>query len=510
MEICRNLWKLVEIVCLIFTFYIFAFICFAQAPLETEFLTGQEDLEQLKESYFRENRYSEFVDYLKGTRKANPAQVSYYIALSRYEGLRYLEETQNWEEYFNRGNEYRQEFIKEALNAIKLSSTNEPLFLYAKCLLWQFHKDMQDEQVEAALKDLLFAVEQYSGSSSKDLSRPFYDEASDWGKKGRDLSAIKYVADKLSSYAERLNSQRVYNLYLERLIASLQEDKEFQLVSLAKQLVYRDNEITNLFFAEEVFKKIDQLNPDFILDEQTQYLRAYNLEKIKQYKDAYLQYQTLVQSYPQTSYYAEALFKMGVISAYVLKDISGACDYFTKLTKGSFLKSPQVFASFYQLGLISQYQGDISKAKEYYNALLDKKEAVAFCADLISMAKARLQEIEASQPLEFNLKTFMDAALKENEGVVTLTPVDIKAQYFKLTVNQDVEVSASAFPLESGCMPVNLEYLWSGELGSAEPGNDQCSFTTHYAYPGTKLIGLAVISPSGILGHSLVFLDVAE
>ena len=456
-------------------------------------LLAQDDLAQLKETYFSQHKYSEFVDYLKGFREDNSLpEVSYYIALSRYEQLKYLEETQSWEEYFNRGEGYRQEFIREALNAGELSSSRQDsLFIYAKCLLWRFHKDMQDDQEEAALLDLLDAVKQYPGLADVDLS------------------ALKYVADTLSSYADRLNSRKVYNIYLERLITSLRENKEAELISLAKQLAYRDEGIGNPFFAEEVFKKIIELNPDLILDEQTQYLRAYNLEKIRQYKDAYLQYQILVQNYPQSSHYAEVIFKMGVISAYILQDTSKAGSYFTELRQSS---SPalEVFASLYQLGLIAQYQGDISQAEEYYHALLEKSQGVTFCADLISKTKARLKEIEENQPLEFNLKTFMDASLKEDKDIIYRTDVDIKVQHFKLTTNQDVRVSSFASSLESGCMPVSLEYLWSGDLGSAESANDQYSLTTHYAWPGTKLILLTVITPSGILGCDLVFLDVIE
>ena len=466
----------------VFCFLNFAFICFAQ-----------EDLAQSKETYFNQHKYSEFVDYLKGLRKDDPALVSYYIALSRYEQLKYLEETQNWEEYFNRGDEYRGEFIQEAHDAIGLALKEKAgsLLMYAQCLLWQFHKNNKDAQEETTLTDLLSSVGQYSDSAETDLS------------------TIKYVADRLFGYGDRINSQRVYSIYLEKLITSLQENKESRLISLAKQLAYRDNNIGNPFFAEEIFKKIEELNPNFILDEQTQYLRAYNLEKLKQYKDAYLQYQILVGNYPRSSRYAEVLFKMGVISAYILRDIDTARDHLYKLTQSS-LSSPQVFASIYQLGLVSQYQGDISQAKEHYTSLLEKTKKISCCYDLINKAEARLKEIEESQPLEFNLRTFMEASFKDDKGIVYSRNVDIKVPYFKLVPNQDIRVSSFALPLESGCMPVNLEYLWSGDLGSAKPLNDQDSFVTAYICPGTKLIQLVVITSSGILGHDLVFLDVTE
>ena len=459
-------------------------------------LFAQDDLAQLKEAYFKKNQYSELVDYLKRFRKDNPLlpQISYYIALARYEQLKYLEETQNWQEYFNLGEEYRQELIQEALDAVKLTSRRKgAFFIYAKCLLWQFHKYMQDAEEKTALGDLLSAVKEYSGMADVDLS------------------AVKYVADTLFSYGDRLNSSKVYDIYLSGLATSLEEDREAKLISLAKQLAYRDNSVVNPFFAEEVFKKVNELNPDLILDEQTQYLRAYNLEKIKQYKEAYPQFQILVQNYHQSVHYAEAIFKMGVISAYILQDIPAAQAYFIKLTESS-SPNPQVFASLYQLGLISQYHGDISKARDYYNTLLERSQGITFCEDLVSKAGVRLKEIGENRPLEFNLKTFMDASFKGTEGIV-YSPninVDIKAQYFNLVPNQDVQVSSFALPLESGCMPVSLEYLWSGDLASASLEDSQDSFVTHYIHPGTKLIQLSVVTPSGVLGYNLLFLDVSE
>jgi tetratricopeptide (TPR) repeat protein len=449
---------------------------------------AQDGLEQLKEKYFQEHQYSGFVDYLKNSRDENPAQASYYIALSRYEQLGYLEETQSWEEYFDRGEEYRQEFMQEALNALDLASDEQgPLFIYANCLLWQYHKDMRDDQEQAALGDLLAAVRQYSEAA------------------GIDLSAIKYVADKLSAYADRINSQRVYSMYLEGLGASLEEGGELKLISLARELAGRDDGIGNPFFAEEAFKKLEELNPGFVVGEQDQYLRARNLEKIKQYKDASVQYQVLIENYPDTPHYAEAVFKIGVISAYILQDTAAAVDCLSRLAEG-FSSQPQALSSLYQLGLISQYQDDIAKASEYYNALLSLEGAQQ--PDLIKKAADRLKEIEEGRGLEFNLKTFMEAVYREDRGIALGSDVDIKLQCFKVGVNQDIRISALALPAASGCMPVNLEYLWSGDLGSALPGSDESSFITQYSSAGTKLIQVTAVTPAGILDCNFVFLEV--
>ncbi|MFH1339337.1 MAG: tetratricopeptide repeat protein [Candidatus Omnitrophota bacterium] len=465
-----------------------AFISNYRLRFTNDELHAQENLEQLKQNYLSQHKYSEFIDYLKGARDQEPARVSYYIALSRYEQLGYLEETQNWEEYFDRGEDYRREFIQEARRAVELASQVSPVSIYARCLLWRFHSDMLDEQQEEALRDLLSVVKQYSELP------------------GADLSAIKFVADKLSGNGERLDSQKVYKIYLERLTATLSENKEPNLISLAKELAFSEDGRGNPFFAEEVFKKLQEINPDFVLDGQTQYLRAYNLERIKQYEEAYKQYGILAQQHPRDPHYKEALFKMGVICAYALADISSAQDYFTKLIK-SFSQEPQAMYALYHLGLISQYQGDIPEAQRYYNSLKEKAEETSCCDDLVNRANARLKEIEQGRPLEFNLRNFMDAL---KQGDVGASNVDIAAEHFKLSPQQEVRISSFVLPAESGCMPVHLEYFWSGDLGIATPGSDQASFVTHYSGPGTKLIQLTVIVPSGVLGRDFIFLDVAE
>ena len=73
--------------------------------------------EELKELYLKENKYTEFVEFLESlaTKKKDLEPViNYYIAFSRYYQLKHLEETQNWDEYFSQGNTYRDQIIEKA------------------------------------------------------------------------------------------------------------------------------------------------------------------------------------------------------------------------------------------------------------------------------------------------------------------------------------------------------------------------------------------------------------
>ncbi len=57
-------------------------------------------------------------------------------------------------------------------------------------------------------------------------------------------------------------------------------------------------------------------------------------------------------------------------------------------------------------------------------------------------------------------------------------------------------------------MQVELQYLWSGHLGSVAPSSSQSSFATRYDQAGTKEINLVVVSLSGVVGASIDLVDV--
>ena len=82
------------------------------------------------------------------------------------------------------------------------------------------------------------------------------------------------------------------------------------------------------------------------------------------------------------------------------------------------------------------------------------------------------------------------------------SPVRVKANV------SDVSVSAQAYAGESGCMQVELQYLWSGQLGEAHPSTGEAEFKTRYAAAGSKEINLVVVSASGVIDRCLDIIDV--
>jgi hypothetical protein len=86
--------------------------------------------------------------------------------------------------------------------------------------------------------------------------------------------------------------------------------------------------------------------------------------------------------------------------------------------------------------------------------------------------------------------------------------VDLKSSAFKLDAKQTAEINAQSSLPASGCMEVRSEYLWSGNLGSVVPSLEEAAFEVSYPYAGTKEINLVVVSSSGVVDRSIIFLDV--
>ena len=513
----------------------FLLICaFAFLFLTFNFLRADDSTDaytKLKETtagYFKDNKYNECADYLKSlTQKdgANASTISYFIALTRYNQLKYLEESQNWNEYFSSGQDYRQQVGTYAQEAIDATSAKDSVNVYARLILWRLHKDQGDAMEDGVLTELVNAALENAKSSE-------------------DARLLKDVADQVLLYEDKINSRRLYKAYVEKLAASKISDEELSssasrfyeeqnlelsealydvyigriavnlpkeklipvLAEIAKQFTYKPAGPQDMFYAEKVFAKIEETAGKEAFDEELLYLRAFNLEKDKDFaksKDVYLD---LINRFPQGPHINEAIYKTGMIYVYVLADLKEGRNYFEKLAQKETI-DPQVISAFYQLGLLSQWDNDVVKAKEYYNKLIEiAKDGYA---GKLGLTKERLKEIEESKPLEYNLKSFLDVSLKqENAAAADMTKADFKLTPYLVKKDENLNVGASASAGESGCMPIDLQYLWSGDLGSAKPSPDQHAFETNYSDSGVKQINLVVVSAAGIVGRSMDLADV--
>lgn len=505
--------------------------------------------EETAQRYFKENKYSEYVEYLKSLNPKNTdlePVVNYYIALSRYYQLKYLENTENWNEYFNNGNEYRNQIEASTQKAIEHTMSTDPVSIYSKLVLWRLHRDQEDNISDSALSELMKSVLEYSKTSG-------------------DAVVIKDVADQLRASGEKMKSKELYNIYVDRIVTpgasarfdtkknaalesaaqgfykeenlelaetmydayierisqALPKEKLIPLlVNIAKQFSYKSEGVKDLLYSEKIFKKIEEIGTKSAFDEELLYWRAFNLEKTKLYDQAKDVYADMINRFPQSLHCDEANYKIAVIYTYVLHDVKSGKGYFEKLAQpimrvlesneGAITQketvTAQAISSVYQLGLLNQWENDFTKAKKYYTQLIES--AKGDFADKVALCKERLKEIDETKPMEYNLKTFLDISLKEENALFDGTKVDLRSLPYFLRKNENINVNASAFPGETGCMQVKLEYLWSGDLGNAQPSTGDSTFETTYSNEGVKVINLVVATSSGVLDRNIELVSV--
>ncbi len=483
--------------------------------------------EELRIFYFKKNQYNEFIELLKSLaeeKKELMPFVDYYTALTRYQQLLHLENTKSWDEYFGSGSLYRQEIEEKAQSTIAQLASTDPLSIYARLLLWKFHHHQQDAQRVSSLDSLMNAILEYPPGATY-------------------LLPLKEVADELSSAGEKTKARKIYDLYVKYMVASDTKEEELKqtaagfyqegnlnlaqaiydayidkiedsrpkeelvpiLINIARDFSYKDKIPCDPFYAEKIFKKLGEVGAKNVFDEELIYLRAFNLEKIKEFSRAKDIYALLTERFSRSKFSEEALFKMGVISAYIMRDIDSAKKYFEELAQRK-NKNTHKIQSLYQLGLLSQWQQDEAKAKIYYDKLLES--AGKGFPETSALAKKRLKELEETKPLDYDLRTFMDASLKEENNLFDVTKVALNSSLYRIEKDTGVTISAATFGLESGSLPTAVQYSWSGDLGSAKPSMDAATFQTTYTEPGTKIINVVALSPSGIIDRSIDIIDV--
>lgn len=477
--------------------------------------------------YFAENKYNECVEFLKSlaVQKHSLEPVSgYFIALTRYNQLKHLEETQSWDEYFAQGNNYRDEIVQDCQKAIAAGTAADPLRLRANLLLWRFHKDQNDAFVDESLTNLMSSALEYA-KDTKDISlvKDTADQLLSYGEKGKSRELYKFYVDKLvsgnikneeladtaSSFYKQGNlelAETLYDVYIERALKATPKEKMLPvLTDIARMFAYKDEGYKDPAYAERIFQKIEELGTQEAFNEELIYLRAINLEKSKDYKAAMEIYHLLIKSFPKTVHLDEATFKIGIIHTYILRDAKIGKTYFEKLASQETV-GPQAIASLYQLGILSQWENDFSKAKEYYMKLIDR--AKDKYAELATATNERLKEITEGKPLDFALKSFLDASLKQENSSLDMSKLELNSSAH--IINKGTPITVTSIPNvgQSGCMSVVLQFFWSGNLGNAVPSSTDSSFETAFSDEGTKIIGLVVSTATGMLDRSLDIIDV--
>jgi len=503
----------------------FPSVFFAQTP-DAGAVSCCGNLEEAKTQYLAENKYNEFVDFLNNPKDKDKTQElcrDYYKAQARYLQLKSLEDKQSWDDYFANGNTYREQLVENAQKVVAQAPSGNCLKVKSRLLLWQFHSGQQDAFAQEAMDNLIADTQAFGGSSDPGLIKEVADTLSASGEKSKARSIYKLYVDGLVSRkmtAEQLKAaaagfykqgnldlaQSIYDIYIEEITKTLAPEKlSAELFEIASLFVYRQTGLYDMAYAEKIYSRIEKSSPKDAFNQDALYARAFNLEKMSAYKDAQKIYLKLVQEFPQTGHLDEASYKVGMIYAYSLGDIASARKYFESLSAKTEV-SPQAISSLYQLGLLSQWEGDAVKADGFYQLLL--KNAQDKFVLTAALARERIKEIQENKPLAYNLKNFLDLTLKNEPPLLEANKAQLQSASYILAKNQNNTISSTVNMPQSGCNQVDLQYLWSGDLGGVSPAVTESSFQGIYSDSGTKEINLVIVSPSGVIDRAFILVDV--
>ncbi|TBR16945.1 tetratricopeptide repeat protein [bacterium] len=483
--------------------------------------------EQIKDIYFKDKRYSQMPEFIKSLgqkKKGLDAYVSYYTALSVFKHLKYLEETQKWDEYFSDGDNYRDQIDEELNKVVQATTPKDILNIQAQFLLYEFHKAAQDGVSEQILSDLVKSTTEYAqNAGDPKVIKDIADKLIELGEKNASKGLYRLYVNKITGSEikdDELNgiakeffvngnlelSEAVYDKYIERIEKALPKEELIStLIKIARMFSYKDEGYKDSVYAGRIFKKIEEYGAKDIFDEELLYMRAFNLEKSREYKDAVSVYAELIARFPESLHADQSLYKIGMLSAYGNRDIDKAREYFEKLASKDIV-NPWIISGLYQLGLLSQWQENNVKAKEYYDKLIEK--AKYGFAEMAEATKNRLSEIAEVKPLEYNLKTFIDLSLKNEHANFDMSKSELKSSLYAPKKDQELNISSAAYLAESGCMQAAVQYLWSGNTGKKKPAIEEPGFSTSYAEEGTKEINLVIVASSGMLDRNFDLIDV--
>lgn len=483
-------------------------------------------LNKSQETFAAAGRYSDFVEQLLGcslkNKKVPLALVQFAIASCRFDQLNYLEQQQLWDEYFNRGDEYRRQINDALVKVIADTPVKDSLHLSARLLFWQFHRKLEDAVQEQALGDLLTAGREYAKLTASE-PRPLKDTADALmaaGERSKARELYKLYAEKVfsavSSNEELQNeassaykqgnlelAESLYSVFIERIMNAYSKDRlKLELAEIARKFAYKDGALHDSEFAEKIFVKMSVITGQ-VFDEELLYLRAYNLEKAKLFADAAVQYSAFLQQYPQSPLADKVICKLGLIQAYALRDAAAAQASLARL-KDRENGGTYAVTSLYQLGLLAQWQGRLQEAREFYNLAVER--AGADFPHTRRLIDARIEEIRKGGALENNLQLFLDLSLKEENSTFAMTKVSLNASRYTVKKGETVTVDVATQVPASGCMQVQVENLWSGDASSAVQTENGMSIS--FDEPGIKVITMVAGSPSATIDRAVDFIDV--
>ena len=215
------------------------------------------------------------------------------------------------------------------------------------------------------------------------------------------------------------------------------------------------------YFTEGLFSRLtDEFNDE--LDEDTQYLRGYNLESAFEFQNAADIYNSFLERFPQSKLAEEVIFRLGYIYMYKLRDFSKSGEYFLKLKERGY---------------------GVSKQLMILNKEFDKER------------------------VSYNEKVFLEALLRETQ-LPRNTALQIESKPSRVFTDDTLSVRSISFSPDTGCIVPEGLFLWSGDLGGVKITTNTPDFSTSFNEEGLKIIQLVEQIPKGVLGFDSSLINV--
>lgn len=474
-------------------------------------------------TYAQGHEYDKLYAHYEKLLKESPddeADIYYFMALARQQEISYWKEIKNWEDVYDKAPTYKKEISNNLDKAQNAAKDDVSLMLKIKYLKWKVARDDDSESATGFFNDLINTAKE----KADDIQV---------------VNVIKSIADELSVFEDKNFSRRLYDVFLEKLtqfnfsgerlkvmaeeffsqanaylaktvldlyLSQIKEDTVLasELLSAADKFAIQDSgQALDPLYAEALYHRAFELVGPGVFSGFSQYRRAFNLERLKEYDQAFTEYQNLLNNYPDYDHKQELYFRLGVLAAYAKKDIDLAREYFLKLAQG-YPQDIQSLSAFYQLGLLSQWQGNIEEAKGFYDNLMTAASAMKLDFEkneIVSLTQDRLKEIQEKKDIKYPLKLFLSGifVIGQSEAVGSLS-VDVTAQPPNGNVDIPVRLVVTTSKPETGCMVPTYSYEWSGESGRVNNIPNSFDLKTEYANSGIKLVQVAVVGPQGVEG----------
>lgn len=393
---------------------------------------------------------------------------AYLKALALFEQLKFWQDRKQWEEFFERKIQIRDEIIQ-----LCSFTEGDPFLcrLRGKFLLWRLFDFLKEKKITDAEIELVALAQKVNSAQKEEVdflkSIIFYFSNLEDKKMRKQFSDI---------YVGVLKDSRNPELLLAEVRVFIEKDDLEGAFALAKAylgLSGKDQEYflrsflgefgcfglaggCDPYFGEYFFSKYHtsygRLNADLL------YLRGYNLEKGFEYQKAKTIYKKFLTEFPQDPLIPEVRFRLGFLLFYQFRNMRLASLVF---------KHPGFAGDSYFQDLVTQHCALIEK-----NGIL-------------------------SEP-EHNTKVFFDTLFsKEGDFSGKVSLVSIPSRAFAGT---PLSIKALVAASGTGCLVPNALFLWSGDFGDVRVVTNTNVLDTSFRQSGFKIARVAEVVSSQVEG----------